>query len=140
MRTRQWMRVLRDRDDGSVTGYNVIITLAVLAFAGLVLDGGLAVATKVDAVSAAQASARAGARELDVAYLRTSGVIRLDETKARNTARQWLASTGLSGTVTVTGNTVTVSVTTFRNTQLLQLVGIGSIPIGATATATAVRP
>ena len=51
------------RDDGTVTAYTVIITLAVLAFAGLVLDAGLAVTTKVNAVSVAQSAARAGARE-----------------------------------------------------------------------------
>jgi len=132
--------VLPRRDDGTVTGYTVITTAAVLAFAGLVLDGGLAVATKVDAVSAAQSSARAGARELDVAYLRSNGGIRLAPAKARATAQDWLAAAGLSGTVTVAGNTVTVTVTTSRETQLLQLVGIGSIPIKATATAIAIQP
>jgi hypothetical protein len=112
------------------------------AFAGLVLDGGLAVSTKVHAVSVAQSSARAGARELDVTALRTTGVIRLDPARAEATARDWLARTGMNGTVTVTvtADTVTVSVTTTRRTQLLQPIGIGAIPVGATATATAVQP
>jgi hypothetical protein len=35
---------------------------------------------------------------------------------------------------------VTVTVTTSRRTQLLQLLGLRSIPINATATAEAVRP
>jgi hypothetical protein len=140
MRLPQWTARARGRDDGTVTGYTVVTTLAVLAFAGLVLDGGLAVSSKVDAVSVAQSSARAGARELDVAYLRTSGIIRLDPGKAQTAAQQWVNASGLSGTVTVAGNTVTVTVTTSQDTQLLQLVGIDTIPIGATATATAVQP
>lgn len=128
------------RDAGSVSGYTVITSLAGLAFAALVLDAGLAISTKVDAVSVAQSSARAGARELDVAYLRETGVIRLDPIKAHDTAQQWVNQSGLSGAVTVAGNTVTVSVTTGRDTQLLQMVGITSIPIAAQATATAVQP
>jgi hypothetical protein len=136
----RWTVVPRSRDDGTVTGYTVVTTLAVLAFAGLVLDGGLAVATKVDAVSVAQSAARAGARELDVAFLRTGGGLRLDPDKAHDAAQQWVDNAGLSGTVIVAGDTVTVTVTTSHGTQLLQLVGIDSIPIGATATATAVQP
>jgi hypothetical protein len=128
------------RDSGTVTGYTVIVTLAVLAFAGLVLDAGLAVATKVDAVSVAQSAARAGARELDLAHLRTTGEIRLDPAAAHDTATSWLATAGLAGSVTVTGEQVTVTVTTAQDTQLLQLVGVDSIPVGATATATAVSP
>lgn len=139
MRAPWWSDWVR-RDDGTVTAYTVIVTLAVLAFAGLVLDAGLAVSTKVNAVSVAQSSARAGARELDVAYLRSTGVIRLDPVEARTSAQGWLDRSGLSGTVTVTGDEVAVTVTTSRDTQLLQLVGIRSIPVGATATATAVQP
>lgn len=132
--------VRRRADDGTVSAYTLILIAAVLAFAGLVLDGGLAISTKVQAVSDAQSAARAGARELDVAALRTTGVIRLDPAQAEATARQWLARAGVTGTVTVTPATVTVTVTTSRRTQLLQLLGLRSIPVTATATAEAVRP
>jgi Flp pilus assembly protein TadG len=128
----------RERDTGSVTAFTVILVLAVLAFAGLVLDAGLAISTKVRAVSVAQSAARAGARELDLGVLRTTGAIRLDPAKAGATARTWVARTGMTGTVTVTADTVTVTVTTARRTQLLQLIGVGSIPVGATASAVAV--
>jgi hypothetical protein len=123
-----------------VSGYTIIAALAGILFAALVLDAGLAVSTKVDAVSIAQSSARAGARELDVVYLRETGGIRLDPGKAYDTALGWVNNSGLTGTVVVAGNTVTVSVSTHRDTQLLQLVGIASIPITAKATATAVQP
>jgi hypothetical protein len=114
--------------------------VAALLLGGLVLDAGLAVSTKVNARSVANAAARAGARELDVAALRTTGVVRLDRAKAQAAATSWLARAGLPGTVTVTGDTVTVSVTTSRPTQLLNLAGIGSIAVHATATAEAVVP
>jgi hypothetical protein len=131
----------RDRDDaGTVTAFTVILVLAVLAFAGLVLDAGLAISTKVHAMSDAQSAARAGARELDVAALRANGTIRLDPTQASTTAREWLSRAGLAGTVVVTTDTVTVSVSPARRTQLLQLIGLDSIPVTATATAEAVQP
>ncbi|MPZ28595.1 MAG: hypothetical protein GEV12_19890 [Micromonosporaceae bacterium] len=127
-------------DRGVVTGYTVIVTLAVLVFAGLVLDAGLAIATKVGAVSVAQSAARAGARELDLAHLRATGQIRLDPLQAHSAAQGWLDSAGMPGAVSVVGDEVTVTVTTARDTQLLQLVGIASIPVGATGTATAIPP
>jgi len=128
------------RDDGQATAFTVVMTVAILALAGLVLDAGLAVSTKVEAVSAAQSAARAGARELDVAALRTSGVVRIDPAKARTAAQNWLNQARLTGTVSATGNQVTVSVTTARQTQLLHMLGVTSIPITATATADAIVP
>ena len=130
----------RCRDVGSITAFTLTVSTALFAFAGLILDGGIAVSTKVDAVSAAQAAARAGARELDVAQLRASGNIQLDPVQAGETARRWLDQAGYTGTVDVSGDTVTVSVHTSSDTQLLQLVGVDSIDVRATATATAIQP
>jgi hypothetical protein len=127
-------------DRGSVTGYTVIVTIAAIVFAGLVLDAGMAVATKVQAISVAQSAARAGARELDLAHLRATGTIRVHPVQAQASAQDWLARAGWSGTVTVTGNEVTVTITGASDTHLLGMVGIGSIPVGATATATAIPP
>jgi Putative Flp pilus-assembly TadE/G-like len=130
----------RRRDSGQVTAFVVALTAGVLALAGLVLDAGLAVSTKVQTVAAAQSAARAGARELDVAALRATGTVRLDPVKARTAAQDWLYRAGLTGTVTVTGNQVLVSVTTSQPTQLLHLLGVQSIPVTASATADAVAP
>lgn len=127
-------------DQGAVTAFTVVWLAAALLLAGLVLDAGLAVSTKVNARSVANAAARAGARELDVAALRTTGVIKLDPDKARAAALNWIARAAMPGTVTVTANTVTVTITTSQPTQLLKLAGIGSIPVHATATADAVVP
>ncbi|MFI9641415.1 pilus assembly protein TadG-related protein [Micromonospora sp. NPDC051925] len=123
-----------------MTAFTVVWLAAALLLGGLVLDAGLAVSTKVNARSVANAAARAGARELDVAALRTTGVVRLDLAKARTAATSWIARAGMPGTVTVTATTVTVSVATSRPTQLLSLAGIGSIPVHSTATADAIVP
>lgn len=127
-------------DRGTVTAFTIVWLAAALALAGLVLDAGLAVSTKVNARAVANAAARAGARELDLAALRINGIIRIDQNKARSSAASWISRAGLRGTVTVTANTVTVSVTTSQPTQLLDLIGIRSIPVHATATAEAITP
>jgi hypothetical protein len=138
--TRTRGRIRCGRDDGQVTAFTVVITVAVLALAALVLDAGLAVSTKVHAISVAQAAARAGARELDVAALRSTGTLRIDQSRANAAAHDWLGRSRMTGTVTVTGNQVSVTVTTARQTQLLHLVGISTIPITARATADAIAP
>jgi hypothetical protein len=127
-------------DRGTVTAFTVVWLIASLALSGLVLDAGLAVSAHVNAQSVANAAARAGARELDIAALRTSNTIRVDPGKARSAASNWTARTGLQGTVTVTADTVTVTVTTRQPTQLLGLLGIHSIAVHATAIATAITP
>jgi Flp pilus assembly protein TadG len=137
---RNTVRRLLRRDRGTVTAFTVVWAVTALLLAGLVLDAGLAVSTKVSARSTAQAAARAGARELDVAALRRTGVARLDPVKARAAATSWIARARLRGAVTVTATSVTVEVTTAQRTQLLNLTGIDSIAVHATATAEAVIP
>ena len=61
-------------EEGMVTAFVVIFTLALLDMAGLVLDGGLSLAAQVHAIDDAQAAARAVARRVPVAPFETSGV------------------------------------------------------------------
>jgi hypothetical protein len=131
-----------NRDSGQVTAFVVVWLLAAMLLSGLVFDGGMAVAAKVSTVSTAQAAARAGARELDVTALRTTGTVHLDPVKADTAARDWLNRSGVHGarTVTVTGNQVTVTITSAQPTQLLRLAGVATIPVHASATADAISP
>lgn len=122
-----------------MTGFAVIMVIAVLALAGLVLDGGLAVAAKADAFADAQSAARAGAQRLDLALYRATGQVSLDPIAAATAARAWLASAGVTGTVTATPEQVRVEAIQVADTQLLALVGVDSITVHATATAVAVR-
>lgn len=124
-RTRQ----LRKDENGRVTAFVVIITLAALLFAGLVLDGGLALAAKVRAMGEAQEAARAGAQEIDLAAYRADGTLRPIPHQASASAHSYLAAAGHTGTVSVAGNTVNVTVRINQPTQLLGLAGIGSITV-----------
>ena len=124
-------------ESGMVTAFVVIFTLALLAMAGLVLDGGLALAAKVGAIDDAQAAARAGAQAIDIPLYRATGQITLDPQAAVADARRFLAASEHTGTVTVAGNQVTVTVSLTRPTQILSIVGIDSIGVSGTGSATA---
>jgi hypothetical protein len=126
-------------DAGQVTPFAVILTVALMAVAGLVLDGGLALSAKVQALDVAQAAARAGAQQLDLVQYRTTNVAVLDPARAASAARAWLVVAGVSGDATATTATVTVTVRRRSNTQLLQLIGVGQLHVSASATATAVQ-
>lgn len=122
-------RRLREDQSGQVTAFVVILVTAVLMFAGLVLDGGLALAAKVRAIGEAQEAARSGAQEIDLAAYRADGSLHLAPQRASEAAHNYLATAGHTGSVSIVGNTVNVSVTVSQPTQLLRLVGIGSITV-----------
>ncbi|MGC9667439.1 pilus assembly protein TadG-related protein [Planosporangium sp. 12N6] len=122
-----------------MTPFVVLISVALVAVAGLVLDAGLAISAKVQALDTAQAAARAGAQQLDLYAYRTRGVTQLDPTRAASTARSWLSAAGVPGDASATATTVTVTVHRTIRTQILQLVGVRDLHVSATATAVAVH-
>lgn len=126
-------------DHGSISLYFAIVTVAAMAMAGLVVDGGAALATRERAADLATAAARAGATALTPASLRglTSG-LQADPSAATRAADLILTDAGATGTVVVTGATVTVTVHVPRHTVILSAVGLDDISQSATATATAV--
>ncbi|MCU4187357.1 hypothetical protein K6U06_23545 [Acidiferrimicrobium sp. IK] len=126
-----------DAESGMVTAFVVIFTLALLLMAGLVLDGGLALAAKVQAIDDAQAAARAGAQAIDIPTYRATGQITLDAAQATTDAERYLTAAGRSGTVAVNGEQVTVTVTISQPTQILSVAGIGDLTETGTGTATA---
>jgi hypothetical protein len=117
----------------------VVLTAGLFLFAGLVLDGGLALAGKVNAQDTAQEAARAGAQHLDLAQLRATQRLRLDPGPASTAALAYLHNTGDTGHAHVDGDRITVTVTHHQRTQILTLVGIGALTTHATATARAER-
>jgi hypothetical protein len=134
---RRALRRGRADESGMVTAFVVIFTLALLAMAGLVLDGGLTLAAKVQAIDDAQAAARAGAQAIDIPLYRSTGQVTLDPTQAVADAEHYLAASGNTGTVAVAGDQVTVSVRLTQPTQILSIVGVDSLSVSGTGTATA---
>jgi hypothetical protein len=129
------------RDAGQVTAFTVVMFVAVMVFAGLVLDGGLALAAKVRALNEAQEAARSGAQALDLTAYRVSGDVVLDRQQAAAAAHRYLAATGnpnaSSASVAVTDDQVTVTVSRRQATQILRIVGMSGITVDASATARA---
>ncbi|MET9225586.1 pilus assembly protein TadG-related protein [Lentzea sp. NPDC003310] len=120
---------LRSDQRGQVTAYVVTVMVAVLAFGGLVLDGGLALAAKVRAMGQAQEAARAGAQEIDLAAYRADGTLRLLPIRATAAAHNHLAASRHTGSVSVTDNTVSVTVTIHQRPQLLGLFAVDTITV-----------
>src|SRR5262245_1251522 len=102
-RGRRW------RDDRAyVTLFVLGVSLGLVSVVVLGHDGGRAQRAQSDAFGAAPAAARAGTQELDPASAAT-GDVRLDPDLASEAARDYLAAQGLDGSVTVSGDRVTVT-------------------------------
>ena len=126
-------------DRGSISLYFAIITMAALVMAGLVLDGGAALAAREKAADLATQAARSGADALTPASLRGGepGQPQADPGAARQAVTSLLDAAGAHGTVTVSGHTVTVTVTVPRHTVILSAIGVDDISQTASASATA---
>lgn len=128
---RGWWRA----NEGRATAFVVVLTLGILALAGLTLDSGLALSAKVKANGQAEAAARAGAQEIDLNAYRANGTLQLVPAEAVASAQNYLTTVGATGTVTVSDDTVTVTITASQNTQLLGMVGISSLAVHGEASA-----
>ncbi len=125
-------------DRGSISLYFAIITIATLVMAGLVLDGGAALAARERAADLATQAARSGADALTPTSLRGApGALQADPAAARQAVNTLLDAAGANGTVTVSGHTVTVAVTVPKHTVILSAVGVEDISQTASASATA---
>ena len=127
---------LRD-EEGMVTAFVVIFTFALLLLAGLVIDGGLTLAARVQAIDEAQAAARAGAQAINIPLFRSTGEIVLDPAQANQAAESYLAATGHTGTVQVNGDDVDVTVSITQPMQVLGSGGVGSLTVTGHGTAAA---
>lgn len=129
------MRAADER--GQLTAFVALLVVPLLGVAGLVADGGGVLAARDQAVATAFEAARAGAQAIDLGVLRSSGQVLLDAQAARNEASAYLTATGEQGSVSVAGDTVTVTVTMQHRLSVLSVLGIGPVTVRGTASATA---
>lgn len=126
-------------ETGAATVFVVGFAVMLLACAGLVIDGGNAINARMKLADDVEQAARAGASAIDVDHLRSSNDLRLDPAEARSRAVSYMGSIGYADVNASVGqDTVTVGARDTVPTALLQLVGIGTFDISATATAEAV--
>ena len=127
------MRIRTERGSASVWAM-LVITGAFTVLLGLVVDGGRLLDARTASSRAAAQAARVGADALSSASVRDGhDAINVEAAKAR--AQNYLHDAGMSGTVTVSGRTVSVTVTGKSTTQILGVIGIDSFPISETETA-----
>ena len=132
-RTRRW----RGRDEGTLTLFTAIIAIGLLAAVAFVTDAGQKLAAAAQAQAVAEEAARAGATEVNAsaAYAGT-GPLAVDPALAASAARAYLAASGNTGTVIVSGATaVTVTVTVTTPSMLGVLTGLARLSATASATA-----
>jgi Flp pilus assembly protein TadG len=122
----------RDRERGSITAVVVVFAACFLVLGGLVYDAGRAMAAKTSAIDTAQQAARTAAQALNAGELRNN-VLATTPGQAIADAEAYIAASGDTGTVTITGNQITVSVVRRQSTSLLALVGVGEITVEGTA-------
>jgi Flp pilus assembly protein TadG len=123
------------RDEAGIAAvFVVFVAVALLAVAGLVIDGGYTMAAKREATGQAESAARVGADALNEASLRTGSPV-VDPQLAVTAAQAYLARVDATGTVSVDGATVTVTVAADQPMAVLSAVGVSSLHVSATASA-----
>lgn len=129
------MTTLAD-ERGSITGFVAVIATALVMVAGMAYDGGQVIHAHNAARNDAEQAARAGAQQIDITHLRQTSEPRLDPAKAEAAAVDYLAQVGATGTATVDGADITVTVT---RTQQLHILPGQDRTITVTETASAVE-
>ena len=122
----------RDQRGASLSAYVAVVVFALLAVAGLVVDGGAKISALRSAESAAAQAARAGADA--GATSRASGSA-LDLAAVEAAASGVLADRGVDGGVRVEAGRVTVTTHTSTPTVFLGLLGIGELTATGEASA-----
>jgi len=132
------MKVGRRRDEaGMVTAFVVVITLALVLFIGLVLDGGYTLAARREAIDEADGAARAAAQSVDP-LTRTSHQTVLDSGQAQAAVDLFLIPTGHQGRAVVNGDLVTVTISFSQPLYILGAGGLFSITVTGHGSARAV--
>ena len=129
----------RRGESGQTIAFVVGITLALLLLIGLTVDGGRILSARERALDEAQEAARVGAQQLDQAALHVSGVTIINQTEATRAVQAYLRATGDTGSVSVQGTDVQVSVQHSLGMDILSLVGIGTVTISESGIAHAAQ-
>jgi hypothetical protein len=126
---------VRRTDEGSISLFMVVLTIALLVAVGLVVDGGAKVRAIQRADEAAREAARAGTQALDVPAAVQGEAVSVDPAAAARAARAYLVAAGVDGSVSVSGNAVTVSTHVPFAPVFLALAGVRPSTVTGTATA-----
>lgn len=121
---------------GSVSAFVAVVAVGLIMVAGMAYDGGQIVAAQATARDLAASAARAGAQEVDLDRLRSTGDAMLDPDRATDAAQAFLAQAGFSGSTRVAGSSITVTVTV---RQPMRILPVPDRMVTATDTASALN-
>ena len=133
--------IRRTRDErGSISIWMVTASFVMMVLVGLAVDLGGQVHAKQRAHNVAAEAARTGGQQVEAAPAIEGRYATVDISAARAAAEQYLAASGVSGTVWVTGgDTIHVEVTDTYTPTFLSFIGIGDLKVTADASARIVR-
>lgn len=133
------MRRVGGSQSGQVTILILGLALVCVAIAGIAIDGTRAFLYRRTLQSAADASALAGAAEIDRSqYYSTGGrVVTLQLDQARHAAERWLSARGLPARARIDadGSAVRVTLHGEVTTTFLNLIGVGQLPVAVESVA-----
>jgi Flp pilus assembly protein TadG len=128
-----------ERDRGSITLMLAALGVALIALAGIVIDGGAKLRAAENANAVAQEAARAGAGMVNRSTAYSTGSFVVDQAQAIAAARAYLAANNLHCCVTAQGTkAIRVTVTITEPTSVLSIIGIDSMSSPGSATASLV--
>lgn len=121
-----------------MTLFAVLVTVGLLAAAGLVIDGGYVLAERRQAMAQAEQAARVASDQLSEPGLR-SGFTAVQADAARAAAQSYLGAAGAAGTVSINqAGRVSVTVRSTYRPAMLSMVGVPPFEVSSTATAVSV--
>jgi Flp pilus assembly protein TadG len=121
-------------DTGSISVFAVLAATILVLFVGVAVDLGAKLHTLQVVQDAARQAARAAGEAAHSSAIRGEPA-RVDPSRAVQAGQAYLDAAGVQGSVTVTGDTVTVQTTATYTPVILALAGIGPQPVTGSSTA-----
>ena len=112
-----------DRERGNVILFAVVLAGTLMMITGLVVDGGGQIQAYQRADVIAREAARQGGQSMTSDSVRGEGS-RVDPVAGRAAAQRYLAAAAVTGTVTISGAGLHVTVTTTYEPKFLSAIGI----------------
>lgn len=124
---------------GSVTIWLITASFVMTVLVGLAVDLSGQVYAQQRAHDLAAQAARAGGEQVQAAPAIEGRYLSLDAAAARAAALNYLTAAGVSGTVTITGGAINVTVTDTYQPRFLGLLGIHHLAVTGSASARVIR-
>lgn len=128
------LRARLNDETGSLSAYLLVIVVVLTVLIGIVVDGSGKYDADARAQQVANSAARAAVNSINGSTVLV-GSLGLNAAQAQTTAENYVAAAGMTGSVSVAGQVVTVNVQTFYKTKFLSLIGVSHLPGKAKASA-----